>query len=166
MNGWKRIVLVILITTACVGCDQTTKSVARTHLAQARAVSLAGDTLRLQYTENRGAFLSLGAGLSKGWRTMIFTAATAMVLGAMLVYVLFAGSIPLTIVVALSLVVGGGIGNLIDRVSHGGHVVDFMNLGIGGVRTGIFNVADVAISVGMGLLIWYTVRRRRHAADP
>ena len=48
--------------------------------------------------------------------------------------------------VAWALVVAGGVGNLIDRIAAG-YVIDFMNLGIGSLRTGIFNVADVAISV-------------------
>ena len=47
----------------------------------------------------------------------------------------------------------GGIGNLIDRVFHGGLVIDFLNMGIGPVRTGIFNVADMAIMAGFALLI-------------
>lgn len=53
----------------------------------------------------------------------------------------------------LRLALGGAIGNLIDRVRFDGLVIDFMNLGIGPLRTGIFNVADVAISVGAVLLI-------------
>jgi signal peptidase II len=166
MNSWKRIILVIMITAACVGCDQTAKTAVRTHLPRDGTVSLAGDTLRLQYTENRGAFLSLGAALSKGWRTLIFTAAAAAVLGTVLAYALFAPSLSRTTVVALSLVGGGGMGNLIDRMTHGGHVVDFMNMGVGGVRTGIFNVADVAITLGAVLLAWHTVRRRHRAVDP
>ena len=53
--------------------------------------------------------------------------------------------------VALSLVCGGGLGNLIDRIRFDGHVTDFLNVGVGSVRTGIFNVADMALMVGMVL---------------
>jgi len=53
---------------------------------------------------------------------------------------------------ATSLMVGGGAGNLFDRATSGG-VIDFMNVGIGGVRTGIFNVAAVAILAGLVLLL-------------
>lgn len=165
MSGWKRIILVVLITASCVGCDQGTKSAARAHLANAGVMSLAGDTLRLQYVENGGAFLSMGADMARSWRTLIFIAVTAVVLAAVLVYVLISESLPCTIVVALSLIAGGGIGNLTDRLIHDGRVVDFLNLGVGMVRTGIFNVADVAISVGTGLILWYTVRRHRRAGD-
>ncbi len=53
----------------------------------------------------------------------------------------------------MRLLLGGAIGNLIDRVRFDGLVIDFMNLGVGPLRTGIFNVADVAISCGAVLLI-------------
>ena len=50
--------------------------------------------------------------------------------------------------IAVSFILAGGIGNLIDRVSNHGLVTDFINLGIGPLRTGIFNVADVAVMFG------------------
>jgi signal peptidase II len=50
------------------------------------------------------------------------------------------------------LIVGGGVSNLIDRLRYGGYVVDFLNVGIGSLRTGIFNVADMAIMAGV--IIW------------
>jgi signal peptidase II len=56
-------------------------------------------------------------------------------------------------------VVAGGASNWIDRLAFG-RVVDFMNVGLGPLRTGIFNVADVAIMVGVGLLILGDARRR------
>jgi hypothetical protein len=56
---------------------------------------------------------------------------------------------------AIVLLLAGGIGNLIDRMFHDGLVIDFLNVGIGPVRTGIFNVADMAIMAGFGLLLLY-----------
>ena len=52
----------------------------------------------------------------------------------------------------LALLTGGAVGNLIDRVAYGGAVVDFVSVGLGGVRTGIFNLADVAITAGVILV--------------
>jgi signal peptidase II len=54
--------------------------------------------------------------------------------------------------VGLTLFVSGGASNWIDRVIHG-RVVDFLNVGVGPLRTGIFNVADVAIMAGAGLIV-------------
>ena len=56
------------------------------------------------------------------------------------------------VVMGLILAVGGGMGNLIDRIAHGA-VVDFVSLGIGPLRTGIFNLADVAITIGLLLFL-------------
>jgi signal peptidase II len=60
----------------------------------------------------------------------------------------------------VALLFAGGVGNLIDRVTSGGSVVDFINLGIGLVRAGIFNVADVAITVGALILLSAALRRQ------
>lgn len=62
-------------------------------------------------------------------------------------------------VVAWSLVLSGGLGNLVDRIINDGRVIDFMNIGIGSLRTGIFNVADVCITVGVVVLIFQALRR-------
>ena len=65
---------------------------------------------------------------------------------------------------AAAIIAAGGAGNLWDRVQTGGWVVDFLNLGVGPVRTGIFNVADVALMAGAGLMI--VAGRRRGPAAP
>lgn len=62
---------------------------------------------------------------------------------------------------AWSLVLSGGIGNLLDRVLHDGRVIDFMNVGIGSLRTGIFNMADVCITIGVSLLVLEVLQRLR-----
>jgi len=62
-------------------------------------------------------------------------------------------------VAAVALLFAGGVGNLIDGVSSGGSVVDVINFGIGPLRTGIFNVADVAIMVGVIILLTAPINR-------
>src|SRR5574341_1663547 len=73
MRKLPRTILVLLITLTCVGCDQATKFVAKRYLQPDAIISLAGDTLRLQYAENSGAFLSLGSSLPDPWRHLVFT---------------------------------------------------------------------------------------------
>lgn len=72
----------------------------------------------------------------------------------MLIYVFLAARLNAVQVVALSLICGGGIGNVLDRWICGGYVRDFLNLGIGPVRTGIFNVADAAMMAGCVLALF------------
>lgn len=72
-----------------------------------------------------------------------------------------AKQMPRPSVTAWSLVLSGGIGNLLDRLLHDGGVIDFMNVGIGSLRTGIFNVADVCITIGVSLLVLEVFQRPR-----
>jgi signal peptidase II len=133
----------------CVGCDQVTKNIARRSLANSEPIIFLNNIFRLQYVENPGAFLSLGAGSPEQIRFWIFTFFTGLFLAGMLVYLLFSSNISKDKMISLSLVVGGGVGNLIDRIFNEGRVIDFMNIGIGSLRTGVFNVADILLSFGV-----------------
>ncbi|HEY4365506.1 MAG TPA: signal peptidase II [Bryobacteraceae bacterium] len=161
MKARHRIALVALTLTACVGCDQQTKSLAGDYLRGRDSISYLGDTLRLDYAENPGAFLSLGAGMPGRWRTAAFTVGAGAGLAAILIYALLAGRAGVVQVLGLSLVCGGGVGNLIDRVAREGLVRDFLNVGVGPLRTGIFNLADVALMAGCLLLVVRELRVRR-----
>ena len=141
-----------MLVLGCIGCDQVTKDLAVEHLAGTPPRDYLGGMLRIVYAENRGAFLGLGHTWSEPARIAVFVVLT----GAVLVWALWsllrhrAGSSLERL--GLLLLVGGGIGNLIDRVRLG-YVIDFMNLGVGSLRTGIFNVADVALMVGVAALV-------------
>jgi signal peptidase II len=153
MQPLKRILLIVAILIACVGCDQTTKSLARDYLQDRGTVSFLGDTLRLQYAENPGAFLSLGSSLPRPWRAAAFTIGGILMITAVLLYAFLYRKSGRIQIVALSLICGGGIGNLIDRVRYDGHVTDFLNMGVASIRTGIFNVADVMLMAGVALIV-------------
>jgi signal peptidase II len=153
MKMFNRIVLMLLVLVSCVGCDQATKQLVRARLPEAVTYSFFGDVFRLQHMQNHGAFLSLGDTLSGPARFAVFTLAVAAALAAMVVYLIRKRDLAAFDVVAFSLIAGGGIGNLIDRVLYAGGVTDFLNLGIGPVRTGIFNVADIAIMLGAAMLV-------------
>jgi signal peptidase II len=148
-----RFLAVTLTLFCCVGCDQVSKSAARALLASGIAESYLGDALRLQLVENPGSFLSLGASLPEQLRFALFTAAVAVLLLGLVGASLFASRLGPWRFTALALVAGGGISNLIDRLMNDGRVTDFLNVGIGSLRTGIFNVADMAIVAGALLLI-------------
>jgi signal peptidase II len=109
--------------------------------------------VRIQYAENDGAFLSLGSSLPQKWKMLIFIGGVSLFLISAFIYLIFASGINASAVAAISLVIGGGLSNLLDRIAYNGHVIDFLNLGLGRLRTGIFNVADLAIMLGMLLLV-------------
>lgn len=147
-----RLNFIAAILTTCIACDQATKFIAKEYLRPLAPISFAGDLFRLQYAENTGAFLSLGSSLPEHWRQWIFTVFVGVFLIGLLLYVVFSRDLHFNHVACLSLVCSGGLSNLIDRIAYGGRVVDFLNVGIGSIRTGIFNVADMAITAGAILL--------------
>ena len=160
MKFTKRLILIFIVLISCVGCDQATKSLAVSHLPAMKTFSYLGDTLRLQLSYNRGAFLSLGHSLPDVLRYSIFTVGTCFILLGALTFVLKSKSGTFSVVLAVSLFIAGGVGNLIDRIMHDGTVVDFLNVGIGPLRTGIFNIADVAIMGGAIGFFFSTLRKQ------
>ena len=165
MKKIQRTSFIFFVLFSCVGCDQVTKDIARQSLAGHGKVSLLGDTLRLTYTENPGAFLSLGAHIPDHYRYLVFTCLVGLFLAGLFIYLLKSRQLNNSTAFALSLTLGGGIGNLIDRILHHGRVIDFLNLGVGSLRTGIFNVADIAITVGVGWLAWLSLRSGRRSGE-
>jgi len=153
MSLSQRALLVSLVLAFSIGCDQATKVVARDKLVGEPTASYLGDTIRIVYAENSGAFLSLGASLPDGVRMAIFVVFVSIFLLGGLWWTLRTPDLSKRMIFAASLLIGGGIGNLIDRVVFDGRVTDFLNLGIGSLRTGIFNVADVWIMVGVAIML-------------
>ena len=155
--------LLALAVVATIGCDRVTKQFATETMAGAPMRSYLGDTIRLLYVENTGAFLGVGGDFAPAVRTGLFTVGTSLLLLALVAVAIHSGWQRWSLF-GVTLFVAGGASNLIDRVVRGS-VVDFLNVGIGPVRTGIFNVADVAIMLGAGLVILGEWRRgdRKHA---
>jgi signal peptidase II len=153
-----------LVLAASIGCDQAAKHVARETLSGSAGVALASGLVRFELAANPGAFLSLGAGLPESVRKLAFVAGVPVLLAALLALALRAGLSSPRQLGGLALLAGGGLGNWLDRMLHGGAVVDFVSLGIGALRTGIFNLADVWILAGVALLV--LGGGRRDAAEP
>ena len=159
MTVLKKAILILLVLLACVGCDQATKVVARNHLQSSPTVYVVGDIFLLQYTENTGAFLGMGSRLPEAVRFWLYVVFVAIILVVMLGFVWTSETMTPLGILGGSLIVGGGFSNLVDRMMNGGAVVDFMNLGIGNLRTGIFNVADLAIVFGAGIVFLSMLRQ-------
>ena len=145
--------------------DQWTKRLARVHLQHQQIRHYLGDTVTLLYAENAGAFLSLGADLPAVVRQIILNGIVGIGL-VVAAWDLFAGRMQLKWdEVALALIVAGGVGNLIDRVRNHGRVTDFIYLASGPLHTGVFNVADIAITGGVIwlMLSWIFVKKAEKA---
>jgi signal peptidase II len=163
MTIHRRIALaaIILITIAV---DQGTKVMARQSLMN--AFPRRYGVLTLLHTENPGAFLSLGSNLPENVRHLIFDGLVSIGLVAAAI-VLFTGRMqPGADDVAIAFIIGGGTGNLIDRFRLGGRVTDFIYLAAGSLHTGVFNIADMAITFGVLWLAlsWAVTSMRKKAA--
>src|SRR5687767_7469994 len=137
-----RLILVIA-TVSTIGCDRVTKHMAATSLPESPIRSFLGDTVRLEYAENTGALLGLGADWPPPFRTAIFVIGNGLLLLWLAVIAARRHWQRLALLGA-ALMVAGGTSNLMDRISYG-MVIDFMHVGIGPVGTGIFIAADMAI---------------------
>jgi signal peptidase II len=157
--------LVVLILLSCAGCDRATKNIARELLAPSPPISVLNDLVRFEYVENPGAFLGLGSNMPGQVRFALLVIFAGASLLFTLVYIAAAHTLDFVPLIGLSLVAGGGVGNLIDRIINDGAVTDFVRLGIGPFRTGIFNLADVAIVVGVAMLLLWSARETRRTRN-
>jgi signal peptidase II len=148
-----RIALFAAVLVACIGCDHASKLAATAWLDPAETVSLASGALRFELAYNEGAFLGLGGALPPALRMLLLGALVPLALCFFVWRLLRAGAASPGQLVALGLVAGGGLANWLDRVASGGLVTDFVSVGFGPLRTGIFNFADVALVGGVLLLL-------------
>lgn len=148
-----------------VAIDQITKEIARLTLRGHEVIEVVGSYCILLYVENKGAFLSLGADLPQPWHFIILTLLPGLVIVGLIIY--FAFKIPKELnkqdwynLIGFATLAGGGLSNLYDRIVNEG-VTDFMNVGIGDLRTGVFNVADLSIIVGGIFLILASYQKEK-----
>jgi signal peptidase II len=159
---------------ACAACvaavtvvDHIVKLVAANWLSDGQRYDYLGGLFRVQAAYNTGAILSLGSQLPDGLRAWLLPAVTGLILAWVSILLLREPEYN-PAVIGLSLVWAGGFSNLVDRVAYG-KVFDFMNLGIGPVvRSGVFNVADMAIMAGIPIILigWMRTRPPEPPAIP
>jgi signal peptidase II len=159
MTLYRKLTIIILVSFLSIGIDQVTKLVAAKHLPQYSynddRQSYLYDTVRIGYTENTGVFLGLGNNLSAELRFGLFVVLVSLLLTGLLWYLITNKELTPLSLTGLSLVFSGGLSNLFDRIINNGAVIDFVNMGIGSLRTGIFNIADVAIMLGLLLFMLF-----------
>ncbi len=148
----KRIGIVLGIIAVTVVLDQWTKGLAREQLQFQSKIEYLDGFLTLDYAENTGAFLSLGNTLEDPLKTILLKLFPTLLLLGLLAYTLFYRKLEFWQMIALSFIVGGGLSNIYDRWLYE-KVPDFMQLRALGWHTGIFNVADMAIMLGLFIMI-------------
>lgn len=150
MKTYFKIFLFCFSTLLLIGCDRATKDMAKEQLRDKQPLTYFHDTVRLEYVENTGAAMSLGDGLSKRMSFWLLSILPLLFLLILSVYVVKKfNRMSHGTLFFCSLLLAGGLGNILDRIQFDRHVTDFMNLGFRNFRTGIFNFADVYVTVGV-----------------
>lgn len=154
MDQRQKIITIVTTLVSILVLDQLTKVWAVEKLKGEPLQSFLWDTFRLGYAENTGVFLGLGNQLPQSVRFTLFIGLVSIALVATLIYVMRSKRLSGLQVAMLAMIVSGGVGNLIDRIRNEGVVVDFLNVGIGSLRTGVFNIADMAVTGGVLALLF------------
>lgn len=147
------------VVAAVLAVDIVTKWVVQRTFRLGESVEVVGDVFRLTFIMNPGAAFGLHLGPHS---RIIFLLLALVALGVLVVMYWTTRGEDRFRLYAIALVCGGAIGNLIDRVRSARGVVDFLDFGIGDVRWPIFNVADIAVTVGAALLaisLWFEEQR-------
>ncbi len=157
-----KVTVILILLISILASDQITKNWAVASLmGQEPRIYLDG-LFQFIYAENAGAFLGLGGNLSREIRFIVFALIVFFGLGGMIWYLIKKEQSKLNLY-AYSFILAGGFGNLWDRIVHErGHVIDFMLIVIRDpIRTGVFNIADVSIVIGVLLAIYGEFRNRK-----
>lgn len=152
---------ILLVLIANIGCDQITKNIVREKVDYYESINLINNYFTLTKVENDGAFLSLGSTLPETIKFILLSGIPLITLAFGVGYMFLRKNISFMSMLALSFAIGGGIGNIYDRIVHGS-VTDFLHIDLGFIQTGIFNMADVSLVVGMALFFVQSFFYRRH----
>ncbi len=154
-----RKIIVLSLVFFNIGCDQISKSVVRKKVEYHETTQIIGNNFILTKVENTGAFLGMGAKLHPTLKIILLLSIPAIALLLMLVYLLFKSNLEKHFLIGFSFIVGGGIGNIIDRILYG-QVTDFLHINIGFFKTGIFNMADVSVMIGSIYILIFSFRKK------
>jgi signal peptidase II len=167
MSRRKKLLLVFLLGMLCVALDQTTKLWASRHLSASVSSPQMDGLIRFKYVENSGVFSSIGTELQDSLKHWLFSVGASLLLLILLLFILFHERTSKTLLAGSGMVIGGGLSNVIDRLLHQGVVIDYVYLVFGNWMTDIFNLADLAITMGLLLMMLasFTSSQQKNSSD-
>ncbi len=155
MSSRRRMLVAFFVAAGSVVLDQVTKRIVVGSLEPGVPVPVAGDIVRFLLRYNEGAAFSFSWG---GPLLLALLSAAAAVL--IIVFIVRCRKCAGRTYIALGAVLGGALGNLIDRIIYG-KVIDFIDVGASGLRWPTFNVADISICLGGAALLLYYRREKK-----
>lgn len=163
-NKLTRIAWILLILALNVSCDQVSKSIARKQLDYQEKIVVVKNWFTLTRVENTGAFLGVFKTTNRAVQLIVLIGIPLLMIGYALYYLLRTHRISHLISLGLCFIVGGGLGNQYDRIFRGS-VTDFLLVDLQIFRTGVFNLADFSIMIGL-LLVLFEVYIRKQKLHP
>ncbi|MEC3881779.1 signal peptidase II [Parapedobacter sp. 10938] len=157
---WAGTLFGIILISVNISCDQLTKAIVRKQISPSEQITVISDYLTLTNIENSGAFLSMGQTWWQPLKSLLFIVLPTVMLLLGAYYMMRLGGKRPWLTLALGFAIGGGVGNMIDRWLYGS-VTDFVHIRVGPLQTGIFNMADVSIMIGVGVMLLFTLRGKR-----
>ncbi len=152
INRKIRILLILSLVMLNIGCDQISKTMVRQTIAPDQKIEVFKDNFILTKVENSGAAYSLGSDLAPLLKILLLQILPVIVIIFLLRLILIKTNYSKETILGFTFIIGGGIGNLYDRIIHGS-VTDFMIMDLGIIKTEIFNMADVSIMIGSFIII-------------
>ncbi|HEX7090087.1 MAG TPA: signal peptidase II [Longimicrobiales bacterium] len=153
----------VMVVGSVLAVDVVTKLAIQQSLHLYEQVPIIGDYIRLTYIYNPGAAFGIQLGPHSRLVFMVLSVVALVLLGGMYWNTPIHDRVRLT---AISLVCGGAVGNLVDRIRSPHGVVDFLDVGVGDVRWPVFNIADIAVTTGaifLALSLWREERQDERA---
>lgn len=148
-----RNILILIILAANLGCDQISKDIIRQRIDYDEKISVIDHFITLTKVENTGAFLSMGSNLPHNVSNIVMIILPLVVLCYAFYYLVTKKTLSGLLSLGLCLVIGGGTGNIIDRVIYGS-VTDFLHFNFGLFQTGIVNFADISLTAGLVIVLY------------
>ncbi len=155
-----RNLIILMVLLGNIGCDQISKNMVRQKINDHQTIAVFTHYFTLSKIENDGAFLSLGHAFPKPIKFILLLLLPIIALALGVYYVFTKPTISKPVMVGICFVLGGGIGNLYDRILYGS-VTDFMHINFVIFQTGIFNMADVSIMVGGFMLLIFSIEKKK-----
>jgi len=160
LNKKSRYLLITILVSISIAFDQISKVWVRNNFESYSEKSIIGDVFTLIKVENTGAFLGMGSELSEIPRILLLIILPVVVLISITLYTYIDKTLDKLSIIGFSLIIGGGIANIFDRIAYGS-VTDFLYINLGGIfKTGIFNIADLSVTTGMIIILISSFKRK------
>jgi len=161
MIKYTKLIFLLFMISMNIGCDQITKNEVRKNIAPNEVIEIIDQNLILTKVENTGAAMSLGSKLPSVLKFLILKILPSIIMIGLIGFIIFNSKLSKFQQIAFAGIIGGGIGNLIDRFKFNS-VTDFLFIEIGPFKTGIFNMADVSIFLGAILILFTSFKENKN----